>query len=122
MGLFSKTTDTVEKVSKVIDSFVFTKEEKAEVQKSMQQVVVDYAAKTFDGSTIRSKARRFLAYLFCCTFVMVILAILFSYFLKMENIAQLLEVLEILSPAIVAIIIFYFGSYGVQSLINSKNK
>ena len=123
MSLLRKSINPIEKVASVVDRFVFTKEEKAKFNGEMQKTIVGYAEKTFDGTTSRSKSRRYIAWLFSTIYAVILAVYLVCVFAQPEILPQLSELLRTSTPIIMAICFFYFGSYGIQGILKDrKNK
>jgi len=64
--------------------------------------------------------RRIIAIMFCGTFLLLLIMAAFVYPLFNEWAEHLFKCAIVLKNPIIAVIIFYFGSYGISYLIKTK--
>jgi len=126
----SKSTDKATKIVgdvvggaiKGLDALVFTKQERAEVDRRIASEVSTFVGLTLNESTVRSKTRRWLAWAFSGVFLALLAGA--AIFGKTDAIyaAFLLELARELGSAVLAIVIFYFGYYGVNAILAGAKK
>lgn len=111
-----KTFDTV---ASGIDKVFFTKEEQAEAKaKAFEQWLEWYRLAT-EENTARSITRRYLAILFAGVFLFLILAAAGIWYFNVEYAAFLWELAKTLAPYVGGIMLFYFGYYGIKSVVKT---
>jgi len=130
MGLFSflsgskKAVDTMSTVAEGavagLDKLFFTKEEKHDAMIATGQLIMKRVELAVSESSIRSITRRVIAIMFCSAFLLLLLMSAFVYPWFVGWSKRLFECSMVLKNPIIAIIIFYFGSYGVGYLLDKK--
>lgn len=105
----------IEKGINAVDKLHFSDQEKAEMQ-------AGFISKQVDENSIRSRARRVLAFMFCGNFILDLKIAVFCifYYDTLEEFNKMLKVLELQGYAVTAIIIFYFGYYALSNIFKSK--
>mgnify|MGYP006928349347 CR=1 FL=1 len=134
MGLFSWFTtseqavdtglDLVKKGASGIDMLFFTDEEKSIASsKIMEQVIALHAANS-DQNSVRAKVRRILAVGIIGNYLILVNMTAVFGSLGKKDIAEFLFKLanEALGAHVLAVVIFYFGYYGIKSIVNSVKK
>lgn len=117
-------TDLAKDAASGIDMLFFTDEEKSQASaKVMESVIAMYAAEK-DENSVRSKTRRILAILIFANYAAIINASAVFYCLDSKEKAAALFNLanETLADHVLAVIIFYFGYYGISKIMGGKKK
>ena len=132
MGFFSflKTSDkAVDTVSNVIDAGVkgidalfFTNEEKSQASMKVTQLWIKMQEAMANENSAKSITRRYLAFGFCGEHIFLGLLMIgvWPWFPKYS--AYILEFIKTQTSIILAIVIFYFGYWGVQQIIDKVKK
>jgi len=105
-----------------LDALHFSQEERAGVITEITKTVVDYAKQTINESSIRSMTRRMLALLFCGSFLYLLLFSAMVWTWDVAWAAHTFNCAKQLINPVIAIIIFFFGSYGVGYFLDKKKK
>ena len=105
-----------------LDALHFSKEERAGVVIEISKTVVDYAKQTINESSIRSMTRRVLALIFCGSFLYLLLFSAMVWRWNTEWAVHTFNCTKQLVNPVIAIIIFFFGSYGVGYFLDKKKK
>ena len=105
-----------------IDALHFSSEEKAQLIIDVSKTVVDYAKQTINESSIRSMTRRMIALEFTTIFLALIVFAAIMWRWDISWAAHVFNCALVLKNPIIAIILFYFGSYGLGYLLDKKNK
>jgi len=103
-----------------IDKLWFTAEEKSEASAEVIKFVLERARIAASESSVRSMTRRFVALSFCIPFVTMCLFAVAIYKVDKEWAAFALSVAASWEYIMVAIVIWFFGSYGIGYLIDKK--
>lgn len=115
--------DLVKSAADGIDVLFYTDEEKAQARKAWWTDVFIPLEKTLGPQgAIRSVTRRILANDFCKVYLFLFLADVFVYKFDPKWSAHILDLIKILTYPVSAIILFFFGSYGVGTYILNKKK
>jgi hypothetical protein len=129
LGLFGKpdkALDIAEKatsgIAAGIDKMFFTNEEKAEAAQKVMDTHLKMIEATASENTVRSKTRRYLALMIIGTFLYLLVfgAMIFRFDPGWAK--HSLGCAKSLSPMAFAIGVFYFGYYGIKSLLAGKKK
>lgn len=105
-------------ISKGVDKLSFTKEERAKLNITLADKVSSFAEKTLSENTIRSKARRLIAYV--VIFSWIISAFLDIWIDNKELTYMWKE--SALKTAFIMVLAFFFGGYYMKQIkINKKN-
>jgi hypothetical protein len=116
--------DLVKQSASGIDMLFFTDEEKSLTSaKIMDQVIALHAANS-DQNSIRARVRRLLAVLIVCNYLTLInLGATFGCLGKTEIAEYLYRVAnDTLGAHVLAVVIFYFGYYGINTVVKSWKK
>ena len=107
-----------------IGNMNFTEEEAAEMNAKTAAAVVDYAKSTLSENTTRSKARRAIAIMWIKVELFLILASVVATMFDDTKGKFIFEVAtsNVMFGGTTAIIIFFFGSYGLARYQENKNK
>ena len=111
--------NVVDGVISGIDKLWFTDEEKSQASVKVLDVVIERVKLAVSESSVRSMTRRIMAIMFCGTFLFLLLMTAFVYPWFKDWAEHLFECAIVLKNPIIAIIIFYFGSYGISYLIKT---
>lgn len=103
-----------------IDKLWFTAEEKSEASADVIKFVLERARIAASESSIRSMTRRFVALTFCIPFVLVCLFAVVIYHWDKEWAIFSLKVAASWEYIMIAIVIWFFGSYGIGYLLDKK--
>lgn len=125
-GKSEKAADIAEKATSGlisgIDKMFFTNEEKAEAAQKVMDVHLKMIEATASENTVRSKTRRYLALMIMGTFLFLLVFGALIYKFDPEWARHVLECAKSLSAMAFAIGVFYFGYYGIKSLLTGKGK
>ena len=105
-----------------IDKLWFTPEEKSDASKKVLEIVLERVKLAVGESSVRSMTRRIIAIMFSGTFLTLLLASAIIYKFDSAWALHLYKTACTLTNAVIAIIIFYFGSYGIGYLMDRKKK
>jgi len=105
-----------------LDALHFSQEERAGVITGITKTVVDYAKQTINESSVRSMTRRVLALMFCGSFLYLLLFSAMAWRWNTEWAIHTFNCAKQLVNPVIAIIIFFFGSYGVGYFLDKKKK
>jgi hypothetical protein len=108
-----KTFDTI---SKGIDNLAFTSEERAKLNILLADKVADFAEKSLNENTIRSKSRRAVAYVVVVAYIGLII---FSLFVDSEYVHGLVTN-SALNTAFLMVLAFFFGGYYMEGFTKKK--
>jgi len=132
MGLLSfltgskKAMDTagnvVDGAIKGIDALWFTPEEKSRASEKVLEIVLERARIAASESSVRSMTRRLVALTFCIPFVVMSLFAVAIYKIDSKWAVFSLSVAASWKYIMIAIVIWFFGSYGVGYLMDKKKK
>ena len=131
MGFFSwfttteKAVDTgldlIKKGASGIDMLFFTDEEKSLASAKIMEQVIAMNKATADENTVRSKTRRALAKVIIYNYMALInLSAVCKLSGDVENAKFLFDLAnKALGSAVLAVVIFYFGYYGINAVVKS---
>jgi len=105
-----------------IDKIVFTDEEKADGIREVVNIVIERVKLASGESSVRSITRRIIAIMFCGAFLSLLLGSGAVYPWFKDWALHLYNLSTTLKNPIIAIIIFYFGSYGIGYLMDKRKK
>lgn len=107
----------------MLDNAFYTDQEKAANAITIAQMGLERVKAALSESTVRSITRRFLAFAIVgqCMFLTEFAAI-FYIFGQTEWANFMLELLKFWGVSLGAVVIFYFGYYGVQSVMKARNE
>ena len=116
-------TDLAKRAADAIDVVWFTEEEKVAATKAWwTEVFLPLEKALAPQGAIRSVTRRVLAQMFCKVYLFLILAAFVVYPISAAWSAYALELIKQISYAVVPIVVFFFGAYGVGTyLVKKKN-
>ena len=116
-----KTFDTI---SSGVDKLFFTNEEKVEAAQKAWDEWLNWYKLNVDETSARSITRRILAIMFASVYLGLLLAAAVMYTCNPDYAAFLFQLSEKLFALVSGIMLFYFGYYGVKSIVetNKKNK
>ena len=103
-----------------IDKLFFTQEEKAEASKAILDIVLDRAELAVGESSVRSMTRRFVAFLFVIPYIAMLVFAVVMFKFNPAWATYALKVASMLNNAIIAVVLWFFGSYGVGYLMDKK--
>ena len=105
-----------------IDKMWFTAEEKSEASLMVTNAHIELMKALAGENSARAITRRLLAMMFCGTFLS--LLIIATAVWKFDPIwsKQIFEVVEVMSNPVLAIVIFYFGYYGIGQVMDKRKK
>ena len=112
----------IETLASGIDNVFYTKEEKAEAAKKAFDQWLEFYKLVNDENTARSITRRYLAIMFAAVFLFLVLAASICWAFNQQYANFLIDITKMISPYVGGIMLFYFGYYGVKSVIQSVNK
>ena len=115
---------TFNTISSGVDKLFFTNEEKSDAAKQAWDQWIEWYKLNSDENSARSKTRRILAIMFAAIFLFLLLCSGAVYLINETYANFLFELSKSIFPLVSGILLFYFGYYGVNSIIktNSKNK
>lgn len=100
------------------DKLFYTDEEKADFRLKVGNQVIKFIGVAGDENSIRSKARRILAILIVGHELLFLDLAAIAYIFSKPEVGKLfLGLAATLAAATTAVVIFYFGYYGVQNII-----
>lgn len=116
IGLLSKINPqkVFENISKGVDNLAFTQQERAELNMKLADKVAEYAEKTLSENTIRSKARRIIAYVIVFTWIT---AALLDIWIDNADLTYLWQD-SVLKTAFIMVLAFFFGGYYLKGGIS----
>jgi hypothetical protein len=115
--------DLVKRGADAVDVMFYTEEEKAQAKKEWwSQVFIPLEKVLAPQGAIRAITRRILANDFCKTYLFLVLLDAVVYKIDPSWAAHLLKLIQIVSIPVGAIVLFYFGSYGIGTYILNKEK
>ena len=103
-----------------IDKLWFTDEEKAEASGKVLGLVLERVKMAIGESSVRSMTRRLVALTFCIPFVVMSLFAIAIYKFDKEWATFALSVAVSWKYIMVAIVIWFFGSYGIGYIMDRK--
>lgn len=103
-----------------IDKLWFTDEEKSDASAKVLDIVLERVKLAVGESSVRSMTRRFVALTFCIPFVAMSLFAVAIYKYNKEWATFSLKVASSWEYIIIAIVVWFFGSYGIGYLIDKK--
>ena len=132
MGLFSwlktseKAVDTgldlVKDMASGMDVMFLTDEERIQYGGKIMDQALEFNAKIRDENSVRAKARRSLAKLFCYNYILAIDVGIGVYLLGNKALGK--EIITLTTAAfgtiVLCIIVSYFGYYGVMNVLSKK--
>lgn len=127
-GLFSapeivKTgCEVVKSGATMLDKAFYTSQEKAENALTYAQLALERVKVALSESSVQAITRRFLSFAIIgqCMFLTEVAAILWLLG-KTNDAGFMLDLLKFWAVPLSAVVIFYFGYYGVTSIIKAKN-
>jgi hypothetical protein len=116
--------DLVEKGASGIDMLFFTDEEKSIASAKVMDQVIEFNKATADENSIRSRTRRLLACLIIGNYLLILDVAIGYVIAGKTDIAKLLFKIanETLGAHVLAVVIFYFGYYGVKAVVKSAKE
>ena len=123
-NILDKDNGLLSQVGGWIGNMDYTAEERAEANAKTVGLVVDYAKSTISENSERSKARRDIAVMWIKVQLFLILATCVMAMFDMAKAEFLFKMATagVMLAGTSAIIVFFFGSYGVTRYQESKNK
>ena len=112
--------NVVDNAAKGIDALWFTTEEKSKASLDVMELWVKMTANIANESSVRSLTRRYLAFAFCGIFILLLLGMTIIWPWNPTYSNYLLSVLGEIKWIITAIVIFYFGYFGVKEVLGIK--
>lgn len=113
-------TDLLKQGASAIDAVFYTDQEKDQARKEWFAMVLESEKANQEQGQIRSVTRRVLARDFTRVYIFLILAAVVLYPLDKEWTAFILRLVEIVSYAVVPVVVFFFGSYGWGTYIKKS--
>ena len=104
--------DLLKQGGSAIDAVFYTDQEKDQARREWFAMVLEIEKANQEQGQIRSVTRRLLAQDFTRVYLFLILAAVVLYPLDANWTAFIFKILEIVSYAVVPIMVFFFGSYG----------
>ncbi|GAG27367.1 unnamed protein product [marine sediment metagenome] len=101
---------------------IFTDQEKQQASIKMFEVVLERIRLANSEGSVRSITRRVIAVMFTGVFLLMLVAAAGLYPWFEEWATHIFKCSMVLKNAIIAIIIFYFGSYGLGYILEKKGK
>jgi len=115
-------TTLVKRAADGIDMMFYTDEEKEQARKAWwTDVFIPLEKALAPQGAIRSVSRRIIANDFCKVYLFMILANFVVWKVDPQWAAYGFELVKVLTYPVSAIILFYFGSYGVGEYLKKKN-
>jgi len=106
-----------------IDKVWFTKEEKAELNYKVIESHIKLMEVLAKEDTSKGLTRRYLSFMFCGTFLTMVIAAGAIWRFDPTWCQVLIDLLKLLSTPTMAVVIFYFGMYAFQGGVKAvKNK
>ena len=115
-------SSVVEGAKAGIDKLWFTDEEKSDVSNKILGIVLKRVELAVGESSTRSMTRRFVALTFCVPFVLLNLFAVAIYRFDSDWAAFSFNVAKSWINIIIAIVIWFFGSYGVGYLLDKRKE
>ena len=115
-------TDIVKGAMNAADALHFSPEEKVNYILEVSKLAITHAQQTVGESSIRSMTRRAIAILFCIPFIGMVTTGAVLYKWDLQWALHFINCARILENPVIAIILFFFGSYGVGYFFDKKNK
>lgn len=114
--------DVVKSGMTMLDSAFYTAQEKAENAITIAQMGLERVKVALQESTVRSITRRFLSFAIIgqCMFLTDVAVVLYLLG-KVKDAGFILDLLKFWAVPLASVVIFYFGYYGIQQVIKSKN-
>ncbi len=112
-------------ISSGVDKLAFTKEEKAELHMKLSDKVADFAHSSMSENTVRSKARRIIAYVIIGNFFLMVWAVIVLHLLGMDEAARFVFELGVewkIATSFIVVVGFFFGSYLLRGTKLKKDK
>lgn len=130
MGLWGWLTKAPKTLDKLIDGamsagdkLILTEEERLDYNKEVGELAVKFVATQADANSVRSKARRVLAILLVSHELLFLDMAAVLYLWGNSKYGDLmLGLASLLATSVAAVVIFYFGYYGVQNGIAAWKK
>lgn len=115
-------TKVVEGAMSGLDKAWYTAQEKAADAITVAQIGLERVKLALNESSVRSITRRFLSFAIIgqCMFLTNVAAVLWLLG-KTKDADFMLELLKFWGIPLSAVVIFYFGYYGVQQIVKTKN-
>ena len=101
-----------------IDKLAFTQQERADLNVLLADKVADYAKDTLSENTVRSKARRLIAYCIVFVYLSVLIA---GIFIDNEHL-RLLATNSPIQTAFIMVLAFFFGGYYLKGISPTRIK
>lgn len=98
-------------ISKGVDNLAFTDQERAKLNLTLADKVAQFAEKSLSESTIRSKARRLIAYVIIFTYVLALISCIFT---DNETLTYIVKE-SALKTAFIMVLAFFFGGYYMKN-------
>lgn len=115
--------DLAKRGADAIDAIWFTEEEKAQAKQDWwTKVMIPLEKALAPQGSIRSVTRRIIANDFCKVYLFLILASFVVYPIDPNWSAYALRLVKILTYPVSAIVVFFFGTYGVGTYLVGKRK
>jgi hypothetical protein len=132
MGFFSLFTksekvvdtglDLIRDVASGVDVSFLTDEERIQYGAKIMDQAIEFNAKIRDENSVRAKARRMLAKMFCYNYIIAIDLGIYLYAFRDKELGK--EVITLITAAfgtiILCIVVSYYGYYGVMNVVNKK--
>ena len=115
-------TNIVKGAMNAADALHFSAEEKVTYILEVSKLAIQHAKQTIGESSIRSMTRRALAIMFCGTFLYFLIFAAMAWRWNPKWALHVFECAKVLQNPVIAIILFFFGSYGVGYFFDKKNK
>ena len=109
-------------ISSGVDKAFYSKEEQSDDAKEAYNAFFEWYKTTLEESTVRSITRRILAVLFAACYLLLVIASAIAYKFDPEYSTFLWDVSTAIAPIVGGIMLFYFGYYGVKSVVKENNK
>ena len=134
MGLFSwfqtseKAVDTgldlIKDAASGIDMLVFTDEEKSLASLKIMDQALEFNRAIRDENSVRSRARRLLAVLFCVNYICLIDFGFYWWLAQGKEVVTGKDIITLATAAfgtiVLSIIVSYFGYYGIMNIYDKK--
>jgi len=117
-------SSTLGHVASGLDKLHFSEEEKSDAHMKGFDFYIEYMKTQSDQSSVRSRTRRWLAVGIIGNFLVLLntSAVLYIVYDSKEKASHILELANTLSWAVSAVVIFYFGYYGIKKIVESAKK
>lgn len=116
------TSNIVNGAINAADALHFSAEEKVNYIIEVSKLAIQHAKQTIGETSIRSMTRRVIAILFCVPYIGMITFAAIIYRWNTEWALHNINCAKLLQNPVIAIVIFFFGTYGIGYFFDKKNK